>query len=208
MGVRVEVSARLIRWPDRCACCLGRANTVHETTHTRVTGKKVIRTDSRSWQVPYCTNCLDHVDAASKAKSITTAGAYSVLGCGLLVGAGVAFLGSCCCTPAVFTPVQVNEANRGVAAVGLVAGVAGSVGLALVAVAGAYHWYRQLAADARRRRKEATEYAESLASHRCCTLDAAVEYEGWYGSVHSFWFANPDYAEAVARANPGKVLGG
>jgi hypothetical protein len=35
----------------------------------------------------------------------------------------------------------------------------------------------------------------------------AARYEGWRGSVHSFVFANADFANAFVAANPGKCLG-
>ena len=104
MGVRVHISARLIRWPQKCACCLGRADAVYQTTHTRVTGKNVVHTDSRWWKVPYCSGCLDHMDAKARASSITAAGAYTVLILGIFLGLCVASFGSCCCGPAVFAP--------------------------------------------------------------------------------------------------------
>jgi hypothetical protein len=208
VGVRVQISARLISWPQQCACCLGRATEVYQTSHTRVTGKKVIRTDSRSWKVPYCGNCLDHVDAEAEAKSINSAGAYTVLVLGIVFGLVVVLFGSCCCGPALFTPSQPAGGNREPATVGLVIAMGGSTMVGIGLVVGAYLWYRQLEANARRRRRRAMQHAESLASRDCCTLGPAVAYEGWYGSVHTFWFAHADYAEAFIRANPGKVLRG
>jgi hypothetical protein len=196
----------LIQWPQICACCLGRADDVYQTTHTRVTGKKVIHTDSRWWKVPYCSNCLDHMDAEARARSITAAGAYAVLVSGILLGLFVASFGSCCCGPALFAPAQPGAGNRAPATAGVVVAMAGSVVAGVGVAVGAYFWYQRLAADARRRRRRAMEHAESLASRDCCILGAAVAYEGWYGSVHTFWFANADYADAFVRANPAKVL--
>ncbi|HEY1188815.1 MAG TPA: hypothetical protein VGE74_14265, partial [Gemmata sp.] len=58
---RVALSARIIRWPDYCACCCGPADTSVEITFTRVSGVKVVRTQTKGWRVPYCTRCLDHI---------------------------------------------------------------------------------------------------------------------------------------------------
>jgi hypothetical protein len=191
-----------------CACCLGRADDVYQTTHTRITGKKVVRTDSRWWKVPYCSDCLDHMDAEARASSITAAGAYAVLVGGILLGLVVASFGSCCCGPALFAPVQPKAGNQGAVSAGVVVAMIGSVVAGVGVGVGAFLWYRRLEADARHRRRRAMRHAESLASRACCTLGAAVSYEGWYGSVHTFWFANADYADAFIRANPGKVLRG
>ena len=206
MGVRVQISARLIRWPEQCACCLGRANEVYRATYTRVTGKKVIRTDSRWWDVPYCSSCLGHVDAASRAKAITATGAYTVLALGILLGLVVAAFGSCCCGPALFAPAQPRGENRGGASVGVVVAALGSVAAGIGVIAGASVWYRRLEADARRRKRRALQHAESLTSSHCCTRSLAVAYEGWSGTVHTFWFASTGYADAFVRANPGKIL--
>jgi hypothetical protein len=40
---------------------MGEADTSHLASSTRVTGKKVVRTDTRGWHVPYCSDCLTHV---------------------------------------------------------------------------------------------------------------------------------------------------
>ena len=219
--MRVQISARLIRWPQVCACCLGRADEVYRTTYTRVTGKKVIRTDSRWWQIPYCSDCLNHMDAEVRANAITSASAYSVLTLGIMLGLVVALFGSCCVGPALFAPAQPRAGKQEPAKpgqpnfpkseppkAGLVVVMVGSVLGGIVLSVGGYLWSQRLKADARDRRRRAMQHAESLASRSCCTLGSAVAYEGWYGSVHTFWFANADYADAFVQANPGKVLRG
>lgn len=143
MGVRVQISARLIRWPQMCACCLGRADDVYKTTHARVTGKKVIRTDSRWWKVPYCSDCLDHMDAEARAKSITAAGAYAVLVGGILLGLMVALCGPCC-GPALFTPAQPKAGNQRAAQAGVVVVMIGSVVAGVGVGVGAFLWYQRV----------------------------------------------------------------
>lgn len=208
MGVRVQISARLIRWPTVCACCTGRADDVYRTTHTRVTGTRVVRTNSRWWDVPYCSACLDHVDAHSRARSVTAAGSTAALVGGIVLGLAVTSFGACCCGPGVFAPPRAAGDNQGPVQAGAVIITLGSLLLGAGVAVGGYLWSRKLEADARQRRRQAVRYAESLASRCCRTLDAAVEYNGWHGSVHTFWFANPQYADAFVRANPGKVLWG
>ncbi len=58
---RVVVSARKLNWPPSCCCCLSQATTQMRLTATRTTGIKVIRTDKRAWDVPYCAACVAHV---------------------------------------------------------------------------------------------------------------------------------------------------
>ena len=65
-GGHVQLSARIIHWPQMCACCCGRPNTTVEISHTRTTGVKVIREQTKGWQVPYCRKCLDHIDTADE----------------------------------------------------------------------------------------------------------------------------------------------
>ncbi|MDY3552052.1 hypothetical protein R5W24_001132 [Gemmata sp. JC717] len=78
------------------------------------------------------------------------------------------------------------------------------IGLGLLI--GGVRWYQNLHAAAVQRQRRATKRARALASARCCGLPIAVVYEGWHGSVHTFWFANTDFAAAFARANAAKVV--
>ena len=59
----LQISAKIIIWPAHCACCCGPANSSISIGHTRTKGVKVIKEESKSWQVPYCTNCLAHFEA-------------------------------------------------------------------------------------------------------------------------------------------------
>jgi len=73
---------------------------------------------------------------------------------------------------------------------------------------------RQLRADeverqARDVKKEAERMKKTMRNKMrdsCCTLDVAVQYGGWYGTVHTFYFFSSCYAEAFARANDAKVV--
>jgi hypothetical protein len=61
--MHVHVSARRVAFPHHCACCGAPPNTQYIASHTRVTGTRVVRTHSASWQVPYCAGCIAHVQA-------------------------------------------------------------------------------------------------------------------------------------------------
>jgi len=57
----------------------------------------------------------------------------------------------------------------------------------------------------RRYRRLMNEVTMSL--HRtCCTCDIAINYDGWYGTIHTFHFASPTYASAFAAANGRKCV--
>jgi len=54
----VQVSARLLHFPNFCCCCGARdAGGQFCAVATRTTGKKVVRTESRSWKFPLCDEC-------------------------------------------------------------------------------------------------------------------------------------------------------
>jgi hypothetical protein len=55
----VQVSARLLQFPRLCCCC-GRPGPSenYRASATRTTGKKVLKTDTRSWTFPICRDCL------------------------------------------------------------------------------------------------------------------------------------------------------
>jgi len=65
--VRVMISGQLISLPRQCICCGGTAD--HEMTATakRKTGKRVVRTQTRSFQFPYCTACAKHAEKWGQA---------------------------------------------------------------------------------------------------------------------------------------------
>lgn len=70
MGYEIQVSARSLNWPRVCACCCGSANTVRRTAASRTTGKRVQRTTTAWWEVPYCASCLSHESTFASASAI------------------------------------------------------------------------------------------------------------------------------------------
>ena len=56
----------------------------------------------------------------------------------------------------------------------------------------------------RRVEKQARELMKST----CAVSGAAVRYDGWQGTVHTFKFENSTFAEAFSTANAKKVLSG
>lgn len=60
MPIIVEVSARILHWPNACACCGGAASTSIPAATIRRRGKRVVRTESKWWRIPYCHDCRAH----------------------------------------------------------------------------------------------------------------------------------------------------
>ncbi|MCS7270090.1 MAG: hypothetical protein NZ703_03300, partial [Gemmataceae bacterium] len=67
----VQISARISRWPEVCACCCRPADTTILVSATRTKGKRVIQTESKSWHVPYCSNCLEHIKVVQELKQFS-----------------------------------------------------------------------------------------------------------------------------------------
>jgi hypothetical protein len=61
--MRIDVSARLIKFPASCACCGEPASGKLQVSASRSKGKRVVRTTTQSWGFPYCARCLAHVSA-------------------------------------------------------------------------------------------------------------------------------------------------
>jgi hypothetical protein len=69
--MRVEVSGQIFDFPHRCACCGGPANSALSVSASKTTGKKVVHTKTSTWNIPYCSACIKHVDAARAAARAT-----------------------------------------------------------------------------------------------------------------------------------------
>jgi hypothetical protein len=54
--------------------------------------------------------------------------------------------------------------------------------------------------------QDARSEARSEMKDSCSCLDAAVRYQGWYGTVHTLDFENEGYLGAFVAANSRKVL--
>ncbi len=73
MATDVQVSARILRFPQVCCCCGRTPDSSLVASSTRVWGKRVIRTQSKSWSFPICHRCLKHVrlyDEADRQRQV------------------------------------------------------------------------------------------------------------------------------------------
>lgn len=70
--ILVQVSARILHFPPLCCCC-GTSSGVTEhfrASSTRTTGKKVIKTDTRSWTFPLCVPCRRWIGVQKTATAL------------------------------------------------------------------------------------------------------------------------------------------
>lgn len=192
----VQISARIVRWPGVCACCCQPADTSIEVSCTRVTGKKVIHTQTKSWDVPYCRRCFAHIKAAKALRAFSMLVIHLSIVFGL-VGAALALLAA----------VAVYQRSVSSAVV---------LGLLLAAVTTAiilltFSWcqakYQRNVQAKKVQRARLEQKLNALLSQSCCDeCRLAAQYDGWHGSVHTFYFASGQFASAFERSNPGKCL--
>lgn len=66
----VKISARLIHFPLVCPCCMERADTTVELSAVRERGVRVVRSEEKGWEVPYCQQCLRHIHLERRAEHL------------------------------------------------------------------------------------------------------------------------------------------
>jgi hypothetical protein len=185
---RVQISARMVQWPDVCACCCRAADTRVEVSSTRTTGKRVIHSTTKAWSVPYCNLCLEHIQASKDLQSHR----IFVWHPSLVISAVGVFLSLI---------LLVSKLVLGLAAFAVTIGV-----LVLT-----YKWsrgtYERAMKAKEAEREQLKRRLDSALCATCCEQVAiAAGYEGWHGTVHSFTFASQQFAAAFEQANPGKCL--
>ena len=79
MSYRIQVSARIITWPLRCACCGEPPDTEIRIEASKTTGKRVQNTTTKGWDVPYCTRCEAHKSKYEGAYSWLLGGIFLAL---------------------------------------------------------------------------------------------------------------------------------
>ena len=63
MALSVQISAKVLTWPQFCACC-GKepADRRLQASAMREVGVNVVRRTQQWWDVPYCDACIEHVE--------------------------------------------------------------------------------------------------------------------------------------------------
>lgn len=85
--MRIDLSGHSFVFPENCACCHGVPDQQLTISASRSSGKRIIRTQTNVWDIPYCSGCLDHVRAAESAGNF--ARVFTVLS--LIIGAFVCY---------------------------------------------------------------------------------------------------------------------
>ena len=191
----IEISARIIRWPHVCACCCQTANSTIQISSTRVTGKKVIRTQTKSWDIPFCRQCLAHVKASAELETFSMFVFHGSVSIGL-IGAGVTLL---------FFAMFYQTAWLGTALCLLSAAM--TVGILIATYSYYQEKYERANRFKRQKQLELTDHLDSLMSDTCATEgQLAASYEGWYGTIHTFYFSSREFASRIEQINRGKCL--
>jgi hypothetical protein len=81
--MEVQVSGHKLTFPMQCLCCSRSPDTQFAFTASRTSGKRVVRTQTRSWDVPVCNQCLTHHRA--RIGSVRVARWMTVLGIGAVI---------------------------------------------------------------------------------------------------------------------------
>ena len=63
----LQISARIIEWPSVCPCCDRKADARLAISHTRTWGKRVVHSETKEWNIPYCGGCISHARAHTTA---------------------------------------------------------------------------------------------------------------------------------------------
>jgi formate hydrogenlyase subunit 3/multisubunit Na+/H+ antiporter MnhD subunit len=152
---------------------------------------------------------LHHVKKALAVDAELSSGravSVTVLIAGILLGLGVAFVGSCCLGPTFSQAAGQSEEGKVSATLmmfSMLLSVVAGIGIGIAAGV----WSSQIGSTAQKRWSQQMGVARGLQQPSCCEMRYAIRYHGWSGSVHSFEFDNPDVADAFRQANPRKVMG-
>ena len=66
--MRVELSGIKFKFPNECPCCGGTPDSELLISASRSKGSRVVRTEVRAWNLPYCSRCVKHVGDVERAR--------------------------------------------------------------------------------------------------------------------------------------------
>jgi len=84
--MRVDVSGVTLRMPEECACCGARPDADLTISASKSWGKRVIHSEAKIWEIPYCKGCLQHCQRAFDARTFARIATVMSIILGLLVG--------------------------------------------------------------------------------------------------------------------------
>ncbi len=79
----VQISARFLSWPQVCACCEANAEELLDAAASKSRGRRVVTTVTRSWKIPHCSRCSEHIRSHQMAREIFQVGSVLSLIIGL-----------------------------------------------------------------------------------------------------------------------------
>jgi predicted Ser/Thr protein kinase len=88
----VVVAGERLRWPNRCACCFEPSDATFLAEHTGGDGPFFLFEETRGWDVPYCSQCLEHVRLAAESGSAGFGGLAAAPLVGAALGGPIGFL--------------------------------------------------------------------------------------------------------------------
>ncbi len=194
----VDISARIIRWPDSCACCCRNADTSVSIAFSKSRGTEVIRTTTVAWRVPYCNRCLNHVRLSKEIADISqnsfvVHGSLVVCVLGIITSLVVSFNG-------YFISDEIGLRRGLLSLTGTVVTIALTHGFFKIR-------YERKTNQMRIKAIELGNRKDSFTCSSCADKDSlAVSYGGWYGTVHRFHFANTRFASQFRSLNKGKCF--
>ena len=65
--MRVEASGNQFTFPQQCVCCESEPDRYLTVSASKSSGQRVVRTKTNTWDFPYCSRCLNHIEAANTA---------------------------------------------------------------------------------------------------------------------------------------------
>jgi len=89
MAFQFQISAKMLHWPRKCACCCEPANASIRASASKTNGKRVRHTTTSWWEVPYCATCLSHKRAYEAASWWLIAGSFVGLAVWLIIAIGI-----------------------------------------------------------------------------------------------------------------------
>jgi len=84
--MRVDVSGHLFVFPHDCACCGGTADAELSVSASRSRGSRIVHTEMKTWDVPYCSGCIKHIRNLDNVRLQLKLLAFFSLFLGLLIG--------------------------------------------------------------------------------------------------------------------------
>src|SRR5262249_54370444 len=189
-GIVIQVSARVVNWPQCCVCCMGPTDAILpvrmgvtgtvpvSVAHTQE--QQAIQVGQKTWDVPCCFSCLEHGELYPKVQAakagLWTAGAVwgSAVMCGTLF-AGLA-------AGTVHSSTEIIVPPLAGTAVGILA----------------YFGFLSAKNQGEKKLADLTARMEASMRETCCVPWSAAGYLGWRGSIHTFFFV-PVHGSRVTK---------